>query len=127
MTQYPTFRSPRRQRGVALLVVLMLLLIMTLLGLASLRGSIMEERMSANLFDRSLMFQAAESALRQGEDTWVDRLYASAPKCILQCKRVHYGGHHSHVVSSGPVHAGCARGNSTENIATTNHNCQFHS
>lgn len=68
MTQYPTFRSPRQQRGVALLVVLMLLLVMTLLGLASLRGSIMEERMSANLFDRGLMFQAAEAALRQGED-----------------------------------------------------------
>jgi type IV pilus assembly protein PilX len=68
MTHYPTLRSPRKQRGVALLVVLMLLLIMTLLGLASLRGSIMEERMSANLFDRGLMFQAAEAALRQGED-----------------------------------------------------------
>ena len=61
-------RAPRAQRGAALLVVLMLLLIMTLLGLASLRGALMEERMSANLFDRGLMFQAAESALRQGED-----------------------------------------------------------
>lgn len=68
MSQSPTLRMPRQQRGVALLVVLMLLLIMTLLGLASLRGSIMEERMSANLFDRGLMFQAAEAALRQGED-----------------------------------------------------------
>lgn len=68
MTHFPATPLPRRQRGVALLVVLMLLLVMTLLGLASLRGSIMEERMSANLFDRSLMFQAAESALRQGED-----------------------------------------------------------
>lgn len=60
-------RIPAKQRGVALLVVLMLLLIMTLLGLASLRGALMEERMSANLFDRSLMFQAAEAALREGE------------------------------------------------------------
>ena len=68
MTRSPIIRLPRQQRGVALLVVLMLLLIMTLLGLASLRGSIMEERMSANLFDRGLMFQAAEAALRQGED-----------------------------------------------------------
>lgn len=57
----------RRQAGAALVVVLVLLLIMTLLGLASLRNTIMEERMSANLLDRSLMFQAAESALRQGE------------------------------------------------------------
>jgi type IV pilus assembly protein PilX len=58
---------PARQRGVALLVVLLLLLIMTLLGLASLRGAMMEERMSASLFDRGLMFQAAEAALREGE------------------------------------------------------------
>ncbi|WP_386757604.1 pilus assembly PilX family protein [Lysobacter cavernae] len=48
-------------------MVLILLMVMTLLGLASLRGTLMEERMSANLFDRSLAFQAAESALREAE------------------------------------------------------------
>src|SRR5690606_11716476 len=60
-------RAPQQQRGVALIVVLILLLIMTLLGLASLRGTLLEERMTANMFDRSLGFQAAEAALRQGE------------------------------------------------------------
>lgn len=60
-------RSPRAQRGVALVVVLILLLVTTLLGLASLRGTLLEERMSANLYDRGLAFQAAEAALRQGE------------------------------------------------------------
>lgn len=62
-------RSVRRsqQRGVSLLIVLILLLIMTLLGLAILRGTMMEERMTANMYERSLAFQAAESALRQGE------------------------------------------------------------
>jgi type IV pilus assembly protein PilX len=59
--------SMASQRGIALLVVLILLLIMTLLGLASLRGTLLGERMSGNLFDRSLAFQSAESALRQGE------------------------------------------------------------
>lgn len=56
-----------RQRGAALLVVLILLLVMTLLGLASLRGSLMEERMSAGLYDRGLAFQASEAALREAE------------------------------------------------------------
>lgn len=56
-----------RQRGVALVVVLILLLVMTLLGLASVRGTLLEERMSANQFDRSLAFQAAEAALREAE------------------------------------------------------------
>lgn len=59
--------SRNRQRGGALLVVLMLLLIMTLLGLASLRGALMEERMATSVFDRGLMFQAAEAALREAE------------------------------------------------------------
>ncbi len=64
----PSFQSgPGRQRGVALLIVLILLLVMTLLGLASLRGSLMEERMSAGLYDRSLGFQASEAALREAE------------------------------------------------------------
>lgn len=57
----------RRERGAALIVVLILLLVMTLLGLASLRGTLMEERMSANMYDRSLGFQAAEAALREAE------------------------------------------------------------
>jgi type IV pilus assembly protein PilX len=62
-----TLSFPRHQQGAALLMVLILLLVMTLLGLASLRGTLMEERMSASIFDRGLMFQAAEAALRQGE------------------------------------------------------------
>ena len=62
-----TIRPPRGQSGAALMVVLILLLVMTLLGLASLRGTLMEERMSANLLDRSLAFQAAEAALREAE------------------------------------------------------------
>lgn len=56
-----------RQRGNTLLVVLVLLLVMTLLALASLRIGNLEERMTANLFDRGLAFQAAEAALREGE------------------------------------------------------------
>ena len=57
----------RKQRGAALIVVLILLILVTLLGLASLRGALMEERMSANMFDRGIAFQAAESALRIAE------------------------------------------------------------
>ena len=57
-----------RQRGVSLVVVLILLLVMTLLGLAVLRGTLLEERMSSNMMDRGIAFQAAESALREGEE-----------------------------------------------------------
>lgn len=61
------FSLPGRQRGVALAVVLILLLIMTLLGLAAMRGTLMQERASASQYDRGLSFQAAEAALREGE------------------------------------------------------------
>ena len=56
-----------RQGGVALIVVLILLVLMTLLALVSLRGTLMQERMSSNQYDRSLAFQSAEAALREAE------------------------------------------------------------
>ena len=59
--------NPRNQGGVALIIVVILLLIVTLLGLASMRGTLLEERMSGNLYDRSLSFQAAERALREAQ------------------------------------------------------------
>jgi type IV pilus assembly protein PilX len=60
-------KTLRRQRGAILVVALIFLLVMTILILASIRGTVMQERMASNLFDRSLAFQAAEAALREGE------------------------------------------------------------
>ena len=57
----------RQQRGVSLLIVLILLLIMTLLGLASMRVGLLQEKMSGSQFDRSLSFQAVEAAVREAE------------------------------------------------------------
>lgn len=53
-----------RQRGISLLVVLLLLVVTSLLGIAVLRSSAMQERMSANMRDRSIAMQAAEAAIR---------------------------------------------------------------
>ncbi len=60
-------RTLYRQRGVSLIIVLLLLLIMTMLGIASFKSTIMQEKMSSNLLDRSIAFQAAEAALREAE------------------------------------------------------------
>lgn len=57
----------RAQRGVALIVALILLVVATLIGLAASRGTMLQERMSGNTFDRSLAFQQTESALRAAE------------------------------------------------------------
>ena len=52
------------QRGVALVVALLLLVVITLVGLAAVRGTIMQQKMAANLFDRQIAFQGAEAAMR---------------------------------------------------------------
>ncbi len=62
----PEFK-PARQRGIALIMGLMFLVVLTLLGMAAMRGTILEERMAGNARDRDLAFQAAEAALRAAE------------------------------------------------------------
>lgn len=59
--------SPFKQRGVTLIVGLMIVLLMGILSLAAIRGSGLQESMAGNMRDKSLAFQAAESALREGE------------------------------------------------------------
>lgn len=56
-----------RQRGATLIVALMFLLILTILGVSSLSTVTLEERMAGNVKDVNTAFQAAESALRDGE------------------------------------------------------------
>lgn len=60
-------KQGHQQQGAALIVALILLLLMTILGLSSIRTTVMEEKMTATAYDRSLAFQAAEAALRAGE------------------------------------------------------------
>lgn len=56
--------APRRQRGVALIVALLLLIVITLIGFAAVRSTVMQQKMSSNLYDREVAFQAAEAAMR---------------------------------------------------------------
>ena len=58
---------PRTQRGAVLIVALVLLLVLTILGTASMRDTAMEERMAGNFRDFSAALEAAETALRVGE------------------------------------------------------------
>ncbi len=59
--------QPHRQRGITLIICMIVLLVVTLMGLSSIRDTSMEERMAGNLRNRTLAFQAAESALREAE------------------------------------------------------------
>jgi type IV pilus assembly protein PilX len=55
------------QGGIALVVVLLLLLIVTLIGLAAMRGTLLQEQMAGNAAARGNAFQIAEAVLREGE------------------------------------------------------------
>lgn len=59
--------TPHTQQGVVLVVALILLLILTLLGLASVQSTSLQEKMAGNQRAQQLAFEAAEAALRQGE------------------------------------------------------------
>jgi type IV pilus assembly protein PilX len=60
-------RPSHRQSGIALLVVLVMVLLVTLLGVAAVRTLAVQERMASNSFDRNLALQSAERVLREAE------------------------------------------------------------
>jgi type IV pilus assembly protein PilX len=74
------YRSPdharQRQQGAALVIALLMLLVMTVLGIAAMQVTRMEERMAGNSRDVNLAFQGAEAGLRDSEErirSWTAR------------------------------------------------------
>lgn len=55
--------TTQRQNGVALVVALVLLVVVTLVGLAAIRGTSLQEKMAGNTMDRAQAFQVTEAAL----------------------------------------------------------------
>ncbi len=55
------------QQGAILIVALIMLLLLTIIGLSSMRGTSLQENMTGNMRDSNLSLQAAEAALRKGE------------------------------------------------------------
>lgn len=61
-------KANRMDRGMALPIVLIFVVIMMLLGVTTIRNVTLGEKMSGNLRNQQLAFQAAESALRYCEN-----------------------------------------------------------
>lgn len=61
---YVSRGTPRRTDGAVLITGLLVLAVMTILGLGSMRGTILQERMAGNLKEQASAFQAAEAALQ---------------------------------------------------------------
>ncbi|WP_458128509.1 pilus assembly PilX family protein [Pseudomonas sp. Z2-11] len=74
-----------RQRGMALLVSLVFLLLLTLIGLSSMQSATLQEKMTSSVMQRNQSFQMAEAALRVGESAVQAESY-SLPVCTAaQC------------------------------------------
>ncbi len=56
-----------KERGAVLIVALIFMLILSFIGVSSMQGTSMQEKMSGNLRDRYSAFNAAEAALLEGE------------------------------------------------------------
>lgn len=56
-----------KQKGVVLIVSMIMLLLLTLLAVSSMNTTIMEEKITSNYKDKNTAFQSAEAALRDGE------------------------------------------------------------
>jgi type IV pilus assembly protein PilX len=67
--QYDAAFGMHRQKGIVLLVSLILVLLITVVGLAAIRGSGLQELMAGNMREHNLAFQAAEAGLRAAETT----------------------------------------------------------
>lgn len=90
-THHPHRRTiaPRRQQGIALIMAIIMLIIATLTGLAGMRNTSLQEKLSANLYDRAIAMQAAEFALGAAEkwlfETARDTIIATAS--VIDCTK----------------------------------------
>lgn len=74
----------RRHGGFTLIVSLILLVVITLVATASMRSVALQSRMSAASFDRSLVYQSAESGLREAEGRALTSTPANFPAAGCQ-------------------------------------------
>jgi len=67
MPRIPRDPAARRERGAALIVALLFLVILAMLGVSSMSNTALEEKMAGNSRDQNIALQATEAALRDAE------------------------------------------------------------
>lgn len=70
----------KSQKGITLIVGLIMVLLISIIGLAAIRGSGLQEQMAGNMRDLHLAFEAAEAALTTGED---EIYFSSNPTTLI--------------------------------------------
>ena len=79
------FATATRQRGVALVVGLVFLLITTLMAMTAMSGVVMQERMAGNLRNASIAEAGANSALRAREN-WLRTFLSRGDQLLGDCQ-----------------------------------------
>ncbi|UVL83202.1 pilus assembly protein PilX [Pseudomonas sp. B21-028] len=113
-----------RQHGMALLVSLVFLLLLTLIGLSSMQSATLQEKMTSSVMLRNQSFQMAEAALRMGEnavqvETYTLAVCTTATQCAppVESATLKAPGYYS---SSGVTWVAAAGGfYGVQNIGTT--------
>jgi len=81
----------QNEQGMALVTVLVFLVIMTIIGVAAMQSSSLQEKMSSNVRDQNVSFQTSEAAVREGE-AWVESMVGRPPiqsgNCAAPCQVV---------------------------------------
>lgn len=80
-----SFSQIHNQRGSVMVISLLVLLILTILGLASVTNNLTQERMTHDMKDINIAFQSAESALRYGEVWTENQALVPVPKPQSNC------------------------------------------
>lgn len=71
--------SSSKQTGMALIMAMVLLTVLSIIGLSAGRTSNIQERISANFFDRSVAFQTAQETLKYVESLVDGNAFQQAP------------------------------------------------
>lgn len=80
-------RNVGGQRGAALIVALVFLVMLTLLGLAAMGTNRAQQRETYAVSEQTLAFQAAETGLVDGENWIENQLSRPVPDCPLNCSK----------------------------------------
>lgn len=78
-------RPPAQQRGMALIVCLIMLLLLTMVGVSSMQNATLQEKMAGSVKFRNESFQAAELALRVGENAVAASSFVLGPCADENC------------------------------------------
>ncbi|MCF5664293.1 MULTISPECIES: pilus assembly PilX family protein [Pseudomonas fluorescens group] len=75
-----------RQAGMVLLISLVFLLLLSLIGLSSMQGAVIQQKITGSLWHRNQSLQSAESGLRRGESA-IQQSFSTLPLCrsIITC------------------------------------------